>query len=162
MRARTFVAATFVVTMLLALEAQRAPIPLTPKLSDLEGAWRLDPTRGAGGLCGVGPAPQVSLKVSPTEIEINSSFVHGVVKLDGSETRLFDGRTASATTDAGWLAVTMRRIRPGAAATNVMRDVYIVQGRDLTIWRTLNVEFEDGRDGKIDCGNRHAIVYTRE
>jgi hypothetical protein len=162
MRARTFVAATFIVTILLALEAQRALIPLTPKLSDLAGAWRLDPTRGAGGICGVGPAPQVSLKVSPTEIEITSSFVHGVVKLDGSETRLFDGRTASATTDAGWLAVTMRRIRPGAAATNVMRDVYIVQGNDLTIWRTLNVEFEDGRDGKIDCGNRHAIVYTRD
>jgi hypothetical protein len=111
---------------------------------------------------GVGPAPQVSMKVSPTEVEINSSFVHGVVTLDGGTTQLCDGRTASAATDAGWLAVTMHRTRPGAAATNVMRDVYLVQGRDLTIWRTLNVQFDDGRDGKIDCGNRHAIVYTRE
>ena len=162
MRIKNSVAIALILTMQLALEAQRAPIPLTSKLTNLEGGWRVDETRGAGGICGVGPAPQVSIKVSPTEIEIDSSFVHGVVKLDGSETWLFDGRTASATTDAGWLAVTMRRIRPGAAATNVMRDVYIVQGRDLTIWRTLNVAFDDGRDGKIDCGNRHAIVYVRE
>jgi hypothetical protein len=161
-RIRSFVAAALISTLPLSLEAQPAPIPLTPKLTDLAGTWRLDPTRGAGGICGVGPAPRVSLKVSPTEVEINSSFLQGIVKLDGRETRLFDGRTATAATDAGWLAVTMRRIRPGAAATNVMRDVYIVQGRDLTIWRTLNVEFEDGRDGKIDCANRHAIVYTRE
>src|SRR5919106_883291 len=127
MRIRTVVIAALIPTMALVLGAQRAPIPLTPKLTDLEGSWRLDPTRGAGGLCGIGPAPQVSMKVSPREIEINSSFVSGLVKLDGSETRLFDGRTASATTDAGWLAVTMRRIRPGAAAVNVMQDVYIVQ-----------------------------------
>jgi hypothetical protein len=44
----------------------------------------------------------------------------------------------------------------------VVDAIYIVQGGDLTIWRTLNVEFDDGRDGKIDCGNRHAIVDTRE
>ena len=42
-----------------------------------------------------------------------------------------------------------------------MQEVYIVSGKDLTIWRVLNTVFADGTQGKIDCGNRQAIVYTR-
>jgi hypothetical protein len=39
--------------------------------------------------------------------------------------------------------------------------VGLVTGNDLTAWRVLNVVLPDGSQGKIDCGNRHAIVYTR-
>ena len=87
----------------------------------------------------------------------------GVVKLDGTETTLTDGRTATAAPDAGWLAVTMTRERNGGFA-NVMREVYILNknGDELTVWRTLNVRLPDGSQGKIDCGNHHAIVYSRK
>ena len=43
-----------------------------------------------------------------------------------------------------------------------MRETYIVRDDELTVWRVLNVELPDGGDGKIDCGNRHAIVYRRK
>ena len=147
--------------------AQRAPFPLTDKLTNLEGAWVRDSTRGAGGICGVNPSDAVTFKVSPTEIAIGAgttqgaTATQGVVKLDGTETVLYNGRTATATLDAGWLAVTIRRAR-GAGFTNVMREVYIPLKGELTIWRTLNVDLPDGTQGKIDCGNHHAIVYTRK
>jgi hypothetical protein len=35
-------------------------------------------------------------------------------------------------------------------------------GDELTVWRTLNVTRPDGSQGKIDCGNHHAIVYSRK
>ena len=84
----------------------------------------------------------------------------GTVKLDGTQAALADGRSATAALDAGWLAVTTRRERGGGA--NVMREVYIALKGELTIWRTLNVELPDGSQGKIDCGNHHAIVYRRQ
>ncbi len=42
-----------------------------------------------------------------------------------------------------------------------MRETYIVLRGSLTIWRTLNGVFPDGTEGKIDCGNHHAMVYSR-
>ena len=167
---RTTLSALVMAGMVLAappLSAQRAAFPLTDKLTNLEGAWVRDPTRGAGGICGVNPSDAVTFKVSPTEIAIgaestqSATATQGVVKLDGSETVLYDGRTATATLDAGWLAVTMRRAR-GGGLTNVMREVYIPLKGELTIWRKLNVDLPDGTQGKIDCGNHQAIVYKRK
>jgi hypothetical protein len=112
--------------------------------------------------------------VSPAEISIQADTFSqgissqtlmpiGVVRLDGSQTTLADGRTAVASSDAGWLAVTTTRERGGGFA-NVMREVYILdKSRDeLTVWRTLNVRRSDGLPDKIDCGNHHAIVYSRK
>ena len=161
---RTVLSASVVMLIAVAAStpaAQRAPFPLTEKLTSLDGTWVHDPARGTGGICGVPKADVVTVKVSPSEIAIDASDTQGVIRLDGTQTVLGDGRTATAALDAGWLAVTMRRARNGGA-TNVMRDVYIALGRDLTIWRTLNVELPDGTQGKIDCGNHWAIVYTRK
>ena len=142
------------------LAAQQTPFPLTDKLKNLAGTWIRDPTRGAGGICGVTPIEVITVTVSASEVTIDTGAGKGTIKLDGSQTTIPDGRTATAALDAGWLAVTMRRSRQGA--TNVMREVYIPLNGVLTIWRTLNVVFDDGREGKIDCGNHAASVYTRK
>ena len=149
-----------------ALSAQQTRLPLTDKLTGLEGTWIRDPARGAGGICGVNPPDVVTVNVSASEITFTASATQGAtvttgtVRLDGTQTTLSDGRTATAALDAGWLAVTVRRERGGGA--NVMREVYIALKGELTIWRTLNVELPDGTQGKIDCGNHHAIVYKRK
>ena len=138
-------------------------VPLTDKVTRLEGSWRLDPARGTGGICGVPVSPRIIFKVSPAEVTMEASYNRGAIKLDGTESALIDGRGARAALDAGWLAVTMTRKRNGGLA-NVMREVYILNGActELTVWRTLNVIMPDGSQGKIDCGNHHAILYTRE
>jgi hypothetical protein len=146
--------------------AQRAPFPLTEKLTGLDGTWIRDPTRGTGGICGVNPADIITVKVAASEITFaanatqGATMTVGTVKLDGTQAALADGRSATAALDAGWLAVTTRRERGGGA--NVMREVYIALKGELTIWRTLNVELPGGSQGKIDCGNHHAIVYRRQ
>lgn len=160
--------------LLLAAPAVAQQIPITDKITRLDGTWVRAPEKGWGGICGVPASNGMEVRVSPTEIAIRrDTFLFGVssqslqpfavVKLDGSETFLADGRTATASHDAGWLAVTMTRPRPGAP-TLVMREVYILnRNRDeLTVWRTLNGIFPDGSQGKIDCGNHHAIVYSRK
>ena len=149
-------------------------IALTDKITRLGGTWLLEPEKGWGGICGVPTSDELRLSVSPVEIAIQAKFFSqgiqsqtlmplGVITLDGTETTLSDGRTATASTDAGWLAVTMTRERGGGLA-NVMREVYILNGNreELTVWRTLNVRMPDGLQGKIDCGNHHAIVYSRK
>ena len=149
-------------------------IPLTDKITRLDGTWGRVPGKGWGGICGVPASNGMRLSVSPTEISIQADrFFNGVssqtlmpigeVKLDGSETVLFTGVTATASTDAGWLAVTTIRQR-NVGVANVMREVYILNknGDELTVWRTLNVRRPGGLDGKIDCGNHHAIVYSRK
>jgi hypothetical protein len=147
--------------------AAQTPFPLTDKLTNLEGTWLRDPARGTGGICGVNPADRITVKVSAAEIAFDASATagatatRGIITLDGSETTLFDGRTARASLDAGWLAVTNRRPRNGGF-TNVMREVYIPLRGELTVWRKSNVERPDGAPDKIDCGNHHAIVYRRE
>jgi hypothetical protein len=148
-------------------------IALTDKITRLDGTWTRAPEKGWGGICGVPASNGMSLSVSPAEISIQADTFSqgvssqrlmpiGVVKLDGTETTLSDGRTATASTDAGWLAITMTRERNGFA--NVMREVYILNGNrdELTVWRTLNVRRPDGLPDKIDCGNHHAIVYSRK
>ena len=143
------------------------PFPVTDKLSSLAGTWVRDATRGTGGICGVNPAEVITIAISPAAVTFKGGGARGdtetigTVKLDGTQTTLADGRTATAALDAGWLAVTMRHVRNGGY-TNVLREVYIVLRGDLTVWRTLNVELPDGSQGKIDCGNRQAIVYVRK
>lgn len=149
-------------------------IALTDKVSRLDGIWVLEPEKGWGGICGVPVSSEMRLRVSPAEISIQATRFFqgvqtlsvmplGVVALDGRETTLSDDRTATASTDAGWLAVTTTRERNGGFA-NVMREVYILNrnGDELTVWRTLNVRRSDGLPDKIDCGNHHAIVYSRK
>ena len=54
-----------------------------------------------------------------------------VLPLDGSPVTVKDKTTASASLDAGWLAITTRVIAPmNRGATNVHRDVYIVSHGD--------------------------------
>jgi len=148
-------------------------IPLTDKITRLDGTWIRVPEKGWGGICGVPASNGMKLSVSAAEISIEAdTFSQGVssqtlkpigeVKLDGSQTMLFTGRTATASTDAGWLAITTIQQR-NVEVANVMREVYILNknGDELTVWRTLNTRRPNGVDGKIDCGNHHAIVYSR-
>jgi hypothetical protein len=148
-------------------------IPMTDKLTALDGQWVRAPEKGWGGICGVPASNMMKLSVSPAQVSIQADTFSmglsnqtltriGEVELDGTQTVLLDGRTATAATDAGWLAVTTTRERPGGFA-NIMREVYILdKNRDeLTVWRTLNVRRPDGQPDKIDCGNHHAIVYVR-
>jgi hypothetical protein len=166
------VAAAAVAVVSPRLSAQQ--IPLTDKITRLDGTWARVPEKGWGGICGVPASNGMRLSVSAEEISIHAdTFSQGVssqtlmrigeVKLDGSQTVLFTGRTATASTDAGWLAITTIQQRPGGFA-NVMREVYILNknGDELTVWRTLNVRRPDGLPDKIDCGNHHAIVYSRK
>ena len=163
-----------IVTLLLATPVGAQQIPLTDKITRLEGTWGRAPDKGWGGICGVPASDGMMLRVSPTEIAIRADTLSrgvssqtllpiGVVRLDTSETVLSDGRTATASTDAGWLAVTMTRHR-NAGFANVMREVYILneRGDELTVWRTLNVTRPNGSPNKIDCGNHHAIVYSKK
>ena len=173
--AKPFLAITIVAVLVAASSRPAAQqTALTDKITRLDGTWVREPQKGWGGICGVPVSDELRLTVSPTEVSVHAKFFSqgiqsetvmplGVVKLDGSETTLSDGRTATAATDAGWLALTLTRERGGGLA-NVMREVYILNGNreELTVWRTLNVRLPDGLQGKIDCGNHHAIVYSRK
>ena len=143
---------------LVAGEAAAQGIPLTDKLTSLNGSWVRDPARGAGGICGVPVADTITFDIAATPADANGVVFLGLVKLDRSD-RLFGEMRTS--TDAGWLTITTRVARTGGF-TNVNRETYIVRRDALTVWRVLNVELPDGGEGKIDCGNRHAIVYTRK
>lgn len=176
MRTARRIAAVAVAAMVMAASPRLAAqqIPLTDKITRLDGEWVRAPEKGWGGICGVPASNMMKLSVSAVGISIQAdTFSIGVsnqtltpigeVKLDGSQTVLFTGRTATASTDAGWLALTMVQQRPGGFA-NVMREVYILNrnGDELTVWRTLNVKRPDGLPDQIDCGNHHAIVYSRK
>jgi hypothetical protein len=172
--ARRLVVLTTVAVIAASARLAAQQIPLTDKITRLEGTWVRAREKGWGGICGVPASNGMRLTVSPAEISIQADRFFqgvssqtlmpiGVVKLDRSQTALMDGRTAIASTDAGWLAVTTTRERNGGFA-NVMREVYILNqnGDELTVWRTLNVRRPDGQPDKIDCGNHHAIVYSRK
>jgi hypothetical protein len=173
-RRHTPIAVALLALLLASPAVAQQQIPISDKITGLDGTWVRAPEKGWGGICGVPASNGMEVRVSATEIAIRrDTFLFGVsshtlqplgvFRLDGSETVLADGRTATASHDAGWLAVTMTRQRPGAS-TLVMREVYILnKNRDeLTVWRTLNGIFPDGSQGKIDCGNHHAIVYSRK
>lgn len=122
---------------LTSLSAQVGSFPLTDKLTNLRGTWVRDASRGAGGICGVNPPDTISIEVSPTEVFFSPAFtagatgISGTIRLDGS-TSIVSGGTATASLDAGWLAVTWRRPR-GGGFVNVMREVYIPLRGELTV-----------------------------
>jgi hypothetical protein len=80
------------------------------------------------------------IRVSPSEIAIrNDGFPAAVYRLDGTETALADGRTATASVEAG--AVVLTTVRRRALSRDevyqtLMRNVYRVSGNILTIERS--------------------------
>lgn len=137
---------------------QQLAFPITDKITGLAGTWTRDPSRGTGGICGVSEANTLSFELQPDAISVTGRSSWRI-PLTGTATRS-DG-LAVASTDAGWLTLTMTTPRGDFA--NVMQEVYILnrERSELTLWRTLNVRRPDGSSGKIDCGNRAAVVYRR-
>jgi hypothetical protein len=139
---------------------QQLAFPLTDKITDLAGTWTRDTSRGVGGVCGVSEPDAVSFELRAESIIVRTRSAW-TIPLTGTATT-GDGLIV-ASTDAGWLKVTMTTPRNGGYA-NVMQEVYILNRdrNELTVWRTLNVQMPDGSSGKIDCGNRSAVVYRRQ
>jgi hypothetical protein len=139
---------------------QQLAFPITDKITGLAGVWTRDPSRGTGGICGVSEADTLSFELQPDAIRVTGRSSWRI-PLTGTATG-HDG-LAVASTDAGWLKLTMTRLRNGGFA-NVMQEVHILSRdrAELTLWRTLNVRMPDGSSGKIDCGNRAAVVYRRQ
>jgi len=140
------------------------PVPLSDNVSDLAGEWKRDPRRGTGGICGVVEDETITFAFTePRSVSIRSRYFTGNVPLDGSSASIGSGRTIVASTDAGWLKLSITTARDGGFA-NVMQEVFILNRdrRELTLWRTLNTVLPDGSSGKIDCGNRAASIYLRQ
>jgi hypothetical protein len=148
-----------------ALVSAQAQFTMSEKVTALSGEWKRDPSRGTGGICGVREDDIVAFDIigQPPTMAIRASRISGSVPLDGSSVSLF-GQTVVASTDGGWLTLTMTRHRPGGGYANVMQEVYILNRdrSEMTLWRTLNTVLPDGSSGKIDCGNRAAVVYVRQ
>jgi hypothetical protein len=142
------------------------PIALTDKITSLDGVWTLDPTKGIGGNCDLADQTErmIRIGISREGISVESDrFPKKLLPLDGSPVTVKDKTTASASLDAGWLAITTRVIAPmNRGATNVHRDVYIVSHGDLTVWRNFTVEWPDGSLGSPVCSYRGVSVYHRQ
>ncbi len=161
MRERAIGAVVVLVALLAAVvSGQQLAFPITDKISGLVGTWTRDPSRGTGGICGVSEPSTLRFDLQPDYISV-AGRIGRQIPLTGTATTS-DGLVV-ASTDAGWLKVTMTTPRNGGFA-NVMQEVYILNRdrSELTLWRTLNVRMPDGGSGKIDCGNRSAVVYQRE
>ena len=121
---------------------------------NLAGVWALDPSatsgRGrGGGVPGFPLATQLIVKVSPTEVTVDSdtgsaqSIQTSVYKLDGSVTKVPGPLGWETTAKSAWqgetLAVTIRRsiTGPNGPIGANVTDVYRVSGDTLTIERTL-------------------------
>jgi len=151
MRERAIGAVVVLVASLATIvSGQQLAFPITDKISGLVGTWTRDPSRGTGGICGVSEPSTLRFDLQGRQIPLTGTATTS------------DGLVV-ASTDAGWLKVTMTTPRNGGFA-NVMQEVYILNRdrSELTLWRTLNVRMPDGGSGKIDCGNRSAVVYQRE
>ena len=121
---------------------------------NLAGVWALDTSANSGrgrggGVPGFPLATQLVIKVSPTEVTVDSdtgsaqSIQTSVYKLDGSVTSVPGPLGWETTAKASWqgdtLAVTIRRTITGPngpIGANVT-DVYRVSGDTLAIERTL-------------------------
>ena len=134
--------------------------PLTDKITDLAGTWTRDASRGTGGICGVPEPATLGFELAPGAISVTGRS-NWKIPLTGTATS--DDGLAVLSTDAGWLKLTVTNPR-GAGLANIMQEVYILNAArsELTLWRTLNVRLPDGAPGKIDCGNRAAVVYRRQ
>jgi len=164
MRFTALASASLVLALLMNADLHgQIPLPLTDKIADLRGNWKLDPTRRMGGICGVGEENSFAFTITAQpRISLRTSQFSADIPLDGSEIDA-SGRGLVASTDAGWLKLTLTNRRNGGYA-NVFQDVFILNRdrTELTLWRTLNVRMPDGLSGKIDCGNRVALVFVRQ
>ena len=154
----------------------RTPITLTDKITHLEGVWALDPTKSVRGSCATeDQADQtIRISVSPQGVNVESGRLTKLLPLDGSPVTVRDKTVATAALDAGWLAITTRTIAPmNRGTTNVFRDVYIAERRqipleskvnydELTIWRNFTTEWPDGSLSSTVCSYRAALVYRRQ
>lgn len=96
-------------------------------------------------------------------MNIESERITKLLPLDGSPVTVRDKTVASAALDAGWLAITIRVVAPNnRGATNVHRDVYVVSGDQLTVWRNFTIEWPDGSLSSTVCSYRQALVYRRQ
>jgi hypothetical protein len=152
------------------------PITLTDKITHLEGVWVLDPTKGVRGSCATTDQPDqtIRISVSPQGVNVESGRLTKLLPLDGSPVTVRDKTVATAALDAGWLAITIRVVAPNnRGATNVHRDVYIAERRqmplesnvnydELTIWRSFTMEWPDGSLSSPVCSYRAALVYRRQ
>jgi hypothetical protein len=140
--------------------AQQLAFTITDKITGLAGTWTRDASRGTGGICGVSEASTLSFELQPDAINVTGRSSWRI-PLTGAATS--DDGLAVASTDAGWLKITVTMPKNGGF-TNVMQEVYILNRdrSELTLWRVLNVKRPDGLPGKIDCGNRAAVVYRRQ
>jgi hypothetical protein len=146
---------------------QGAPIALTDKITSLDGVWIYDPAKSVRGSCANTVTDQsdriIRIRISPQGVNFESGRPMALLPLDGSPTTLMGSGVATAALDAGWLAVTIRRIAPlGRGTTNVFRDVYIVSDDELTIWRNFTIEWPDGSLSSTVCSYRQALVYQRQ
>lgn len=143
--------------------AQGESIALTEKITSLDGLWVRDRTKGVEGQCGNTIDETIRIAVSPLGVSFESRRLTGLMKLDGSVTNVGGGNfsgEASASLDAGWLAVTNRHTR--VQGTGISRDVFAVRGNELTVWRTFHLELPDGTLNQNACDGRQAIVYQRQ
>ena len=143
--------------------AQGDSVALIEKITNLDGLWIRDRTKGVEGHCGNTIDETIRISVSALGVGFESRRLTGLIQLDGSVTNVGGGTfsgAASAALDAGWLAVTTRHKR--AQGTGVSRDVYVVQGDELTIWRTFLFERPDGTPNQNACDGRQALVYQRQ
>ena len=142
------------------------------------GTWVLDESAGRGHIAGLPVARTLTITTTPTDISLVKDSANAeVYRLDGTETKLGDGRSTSFALVAESLALTTRRYREdrGYGFTNVITDASSVSGDVLTIERQLSVVvqplvLEDGRarpgPGRLATletpdNNRQTFVYRR-
>ena len=141
--------------------AQGTPIALTDKITSLDGLWIHDPAKGVTSSCPGTPDQTIRFSVTPQGVTLESRRLRALLPLDGSPVTVTSG-IATATLDAGWLAITIRTPAPGGRdTTNVRRDVYVVNHDELTIWRNFTIEWRDGSLSSTVCSYRAALVYQR-
>ena len=141
---------------------QGTSIALTNKITSLDGLWKHDPNKGVTSSCPGTPDQTIRISVSAQEVSVESERPKMLLPLDGIPVTVTSG-VATATLDAGWLAITIRVPAPGGrGATNVHRDVYVVNQDELTIWRNFTIEWPDGSLSSTVCSYRSALVYRRQ
>ena len=141
------------------------PIALTEKITSLDGVWIYDPTKGVRGSCNLADQNDriIRISVSPQGVNVESGRLTKLLPLDGRPVTVKDRTVATAALDAGWLAITIRVVAPNnRGATNVNRDVYVVTGDELAIWRNFTIEWPDGSLSSTDCSYRQVVVYQRQ
>src|SRR5262245_24293488 len=141
---------------------QGTPIALTDKITSLDGLWIHDPTKGVTSSCPGTPDQTIRISISPQGVSVESGRPRALLPFDGTPVTVTSG-VATATLDAGWLAITIRVSAPGGrGTTNVHRDVYVVNQDELTIWRNFTIEWPDGSISSTVCSYRSALVYRRQ